>query len=138
MKIRMYVLLVVLTLSLSSCEYILDEVIDDMLYNARCEVVYQGELTFIEAGKSQMKVKVKNKGSLDASCVRVCVDLKLGKQVVESRIEYIDYLSSRSSETVIITFRSIVYGSEYDSVEVSLSWDEVEKEDYDDYDDSDW
>lgn len=136
MRNQIVIISVLLIVSLSSCEYLLDEMLDDMFYNARCEVVHQGELTYVAAGKSQMKVKVKNKGSLDARCVKVYADLNLGDQVVERQCEIIDYLCSRSSETVTVTFRTIVYGSEYDVVNVRLSWTEVERDDEgeDDYD----
>ncbi|MBR8537539.1 hypothetical protein KDU71_18360 [Carboxylicivirga sediminis] len=134
MKVKGFLCFALALVLCSSCEYLLDEVIDDMLYNARCEVVRQTELILVKPGKAVMEVKVKNKGSLDACDVWVSVCLMNGDLLVEKQQVYIPYLSAKSSTTVRLTFTQLIYGSEYSRVDVSLYWTEVEREDYDDDD----
>jgi uncharacterized protein (TIGR02588 family) len=125
--------------SLMSCEQLLHEVIDEALYGhqkAKCEVVYQSPVNKITEGKALMEIKVKNKGQLDACNLTVFAALIKGDEVIEEQSVYLDYLSSKSSKTITVTFYKIIYGSEYDSVDIQLWYDEVEREDYD-YDD-DW
>ncbi len=135
MKRGFYLLVIFSTLLLTSCEQIFDELIDEALYGhqeAKCVVVEQSSVNKITEGRAVMDVKVKNKGQLDASDLMVYATLKKGDAVVEQRQAYIGYLSSKKSKTVTITFYKIIYGSEYDSVDVNLWYDEVEREDYDD------
>ncbi|GEM_PF-4313513 len=139
MKRIQVIVFLLLGLSLVSCEQLLDEVIDEALYGhqkAKCEVVHQSSVRKLTEGKAVMEVKVKNKGQLDACNLTVFATLKKGEITVEEQKSYIGYLSSKSSKTVTITFNKIIYGSEYDSVDINLWYDEIEREDYDD--DDDW
>lgn len=137
MKIKGYICIALFFVLSSSCEFLLDEVLDDLLYNARCEVIRQTEPAIIKPGQAVMEVRVKNKGSLDACDVWVTACLMNGNSLVEKQRVYIPYLSAKSSTTVRITFTRLIYGSEYSAVDVLLAWTEVEPEDYDD-DDDDW
>ena len=133
MKSLKIVLLLVWALAATSCEPLLDEI----LYGhqeANCEVVHQSAINKITEGRAVMDVKVKNKGELDACDLTVYATLKKGDATIEKQNAYIGYLSSRSSETVSFTFTKIIYGSEYDDVDITLWYSEVEREDYDDDD----
>ena len=120
-----------LALLLTSCESLLDEALYGH-HKANCKVVEQTSIRKITEGKAVMDVKVKNKGQLDACNLTVIASLKMGDVVIEKQSVNVGYLSSKESKTVTVTFYKIIYGSEYDSVEISLWYDEVEREDYDD------
>ncbi|MCU4157173.1 hypothetical protein J1N10_14395 [Carboxylicivirga sp. A043] len=120
-----------LVLIVSSCEQILDEA----LYGhqeARCEVVEKSSINKITEGRAILEVKVKNKGQLDACDLTVYASLIKDGKEIEQQSAYIGYLSSKKSTTVTITFYKVIYGSEYDSVDVDLWYDEVERDDYND------
>lgn len=120
-----------LALLLTSCESLIDEVLYGH-YEANCKVVEQSSIRKITEGKAVMDVKVKNKGQLDACNLTVIASLEMEGLVIEKQCIDVGHLSSKASKTVTVTFYKIIYGSEYDSVNISLWYDEVEREDYDD------
>ncbi|WP_430810847.1 MULTISPECIES: hypothetical protein [unclassified Carboxylicivirga] len=119
-------------LSLLSCEQIIEDIIDDALYNARCEVVDQSDMRRLSSNRSQLDVSIRNKGSRAACDVRLCATLSKDGEIIEKQYAYISYLSSRSTEKVTLTFYRLFYGNEYDHLDLDLQYSEVDPYDYDD------
>ena len=133
MKLKL-LMMIALGALLISCEDLFENALDEALYGnqqAHCVVMEKSAIKNLSGSMATMEVKIKNKGQLDAIDVVVYATLKNGDAVVEQQKAFIDYLSSKKTKTVTVTFYKVIYGSEYDAVDIKLWYDEVEREDFD-------
>ncbi|WP_289055976.1 hypothetical protein [Carboxylicivirga marina] len=121
MKLTQLIISLCIIVILSSC----DERAINVLLKAQCEVVYISELQIVNSGYATMEVTVRNKGTWAAENIAVVAQMVRDGQVIEIQKASIDYLSLKTSETVILVFKCGCY--EYDSVDIELSWNEAEK-----------
>ncbi|MBK3515914.1 hypothetical protein [Carboxylicivirga marina] len=125
-------LLFIILLILSSCCRVLDSLLEKD-YRSNCIFIEQSNLQVITPGKAVIYAKIKNTGDLVLYDIMATAELSKDGVMIEKQNVRIPSLSTGDTRPIAFHFHKILYGSEYDEVNLSLIWKSHEPSDY--YDD---